>query len=99
MGGGKGRQRFIRSGKKRRSDAFRRALMTELYRHFRPDTDVPAGDIGGRARSGLLWREMMRKLSNNSSRVFTGKGFPLRRQPDSPGATGYGPSTFYRSDA
>ncbi len=25
---------------------FCRALMTELYRHLGPDTDVPAGDIG-----------------------------------------------------
>ena len=47
MGGGKGGSDFDPKGK---SDGevmrFCQALMTELYRHLGPDTDVPAGDIG-----------------------------------------------------
>ncbi len=48
--------------------------MTELYRHLGPDTDVPAGDIGVGGREVGFMAGMMRKLSNNSACVFTGKG-------------------------
>jgi len=48
MGGGKGGSDFDPKGK---SDGeimrFCQSFMTELYRHIGPDTDVPAGDIGG----------------------------------------------------
>ncbi|XNM68233.1 Glu/Leu/Phe/Val dehydrogenase dimerization domain-containing protein [Escherichia coli] len=47
MGGGKGGSDFDPKGK---SDGevmrFCQSLMTGLYRHLGPDTDVPAGDIG-----------------------------------------------------
>src|SRR6201993_1931206 len=48
MGGGKGGSDFDPKGK---SDLevtrFCQAFMCELFRHIGPDTDVPAGDIGG----------------------------------------------------
>ncbi|VTM89967.1 NADP-specific glutamate dehydrogenase [Raoultella ornithinolytica] len=75
MGGGKGGSDFDPKGK---SDGevmrFCQALMTELYRHLGPDTDVPAGDIGVGGREVGFMAGMMRKLSNNSACVFTGKG-------------------------
>ena len=51
MGGGKGGSDFDPKGK---SDLevmrFCQKFMCELFRHIGPDTDVPAGDIGGGAR-------------------------------------------------
>ncbi|RRE62788.1 NADP-specific glutamate dehydrogenase [Klebsiella pneumoniae] len=90
MGGGKGGSDFDPKGK---SDGevmrFCQALMTELYRHLGPDTDVPAGDIGVGGREVGFMAGMMRKLSNNSACVFTGKGlsFGSLIRPE---ATGYG---------
>ena len=47
MGGGKGGSDFDPKGKSQGEIMrFCQALMTELYRHLGPDTDVPAGDIG-----------------------------------------------------
>ena len=89
MGGGKGGSDFDPKGK---SDGevmrFCQALMTELYRHLGPDTDVPAGDIGGREVGFMAG--MMRKLSNNSACVFTGKGLSFGGSLIRPEATGYG---------
>lgn len=48
--------------------------MTELYRHLGADTDVPAGDIGVGGREVGFMAGMMKKLSNNTACVFTGKG-------------------------
>jgi glutamate dehydrogenase (NADP+) len=63
--------------------------MTELYRHLGPDTDVPAGDIGVGGREVGFMAGMMKKLSNNSACVFTGKGSPSAAVIR-PEATGYG---------
>ena len=50
IGGGKGGSDFDPKGKSDREImAFCQSFMTELYRHIGADTDVPAGDIGGRA--------------------------------------------------
>ncbi len=91
MGGGKGGSDFDPKGK---SDGevmrFCRALMTELYRHLGPDTDVPAGDIGVGGREVGFMAGMMRKLSNNSACVFTGKGLSFGGSLIRPEATGYG---------
>ena len=90
MGGGR-RSDFDPKGK---SDGevmrFCQALMTELYRHLGPDTDVPAGDIGVGGREVGFMAGMMRKLSNNSACVFTGKATLLWWQLIRPEATGYG---------
>ena len=91
MGGGKGGSDFYPKGK---SDGevmrFCQALMTELYRHLGPDTDVPAGDIGVGGREVGFMAGMMRKLSNNSACVFTGKGLSFGGSLIRPEATGYG---------
>ncbi|HAT2607998.1 TPA: NADP-specific glutamate dehydrogenase [Kluyvera intermedia] len=91
MGGGKGGSDFDPKGK---SDAevmrFCQSLMTELYRHLGPDTDVPAGDMGVGAREVGFMAGMMKKLSNNNACVFTGKGLSFGGSLIRPEATGYG---------
>jgi glutamate dehydrogenase (NADP+) len=91
MGGGKGGSDFDPKGK---SDGevmrFCQALIMELYRHLGPDTDVPAGDIGVGAREVGFMAGMMKKLSNSSASVFTGKGLSFGGSLIRPEATGYG---------
>ncbi|MCD6682120.1 MAG: NADP-specific glutamate dehydrogenase [Burkholderiaceae bacterium] len=95
MGGGKGGSDFDPKGK---SDGevmrFCQALMTELYRHVGADTDVPAGDIGVGAREVGFMAGMMKKLSDNASCVFTGKGLSYGGSLMRPEATGYGTVYF-----
>lgn len=64
--------------------------MTELYRHLGADTDVPAGDIGVGGREVGYMAGMMKKLSNNTACVFTGKGLSFGGSLIRPEATGYG---------
>ncbi|WP_367300171.1 NADP-specific glutamate dehydrogenase [Hafnia alvei] len=98
MGGGKGGSDFNPKGK---SDGeimrFCQALMTELYRHLGADTDVPAGDIGVGGREVGFMAGMMKKLSNNTACVFTGKGLSFGGSLIRPEATGYG--LVYFTDA
>ena len=95
MGGGKGGSDFDPKGK---SDhevmRFCQALMVELYRHLGPDTDVPAGDIGVGAREVGFMAGMMKKLSNSTGSVFTGKGVAFGGSLMRPEATGYGTVYF-----
>lgn len=95
MGGGKGGSDFDPKGK---SDGevmrFCQALMLELHRHLGPDTDVPAGDIGVGAREVGFMAGMMKKLSNSSASVFTGKGLSFGGSLIRPEATGYGTVYF-----
>lgn len=91
MGGGKGGSDFDPKGKSRGEVMrFCQALMIELYRHLGPDTDVPAGDIGVGAREIGFMAGMMKKLSNSSACVFTGKGLSFGGSLIRPEATGYG---------
>ncbi|MGL4860420.1 MAG: NADP-specific glutamate dehydrogenase [Enterobacteriaceae bacterium] len=91
MGGGKGGADFDPKGKSHNEIMrFCHALMTELYRHLGADTDVPAGDIGVGAREVGYMAGMMRKLSNNTACVFTGKGLSYGGSLIRPEATGYG---------
>ena len=98
MGGGKGGSDFDPKGK---SDGevmrFCQALMMELYRHLGADTDVPAGDIGVGGREVGFMAGMMKKLSNNSACVFTGKGLSFGGSLIRPESTGYG--TVYFANA
>jgi glutamate dehydrogenase (NADP+) len=91
MGGGKGGADFDPRG---RSDGevmrFCQALMLELHHHLGPDTDVPAGDIGVGAREVGFMAGMMKKLTNDASCVFTGKGTSYGGSLMRPEATGYG---------
>lgn len=95
MGGGKGGADFDPKGK---SDGevmrFCQSLMFELFRHLGPDTDVPAGDIGVGAREVGYMAGMMKKLSNQSSCVFTGKGLAYGGSLMRPEATGFGTVYF-----
>jgi glutamate dehydrogenase (NADP+) len=95
MGGGKGGSDFDPKGK---SDGevmrFCQALMSELYRHLGPDTDVPAGDIGVGAREVGFMAGAMKKLSNHAGCVFTGKGLAYGGSLIRPEATGYGTVYF-----
>ena len=95
MGGGKGGSDFDPKGK---SDMevmrFCQALITELYRHLGPDTDVPAGDMGVGAREVGFMAGMMKKLSNSNDSVFTGKGLAFGGSLVRPEATGYGTVYF-----
>ena len=95
MGGGKGGSDFDPKGK---SDAeimrFCQALMLELYRHLGSDTDIPAGDIGVGGREVGYMAGMMKKLSNDTACVFTGKGISFGGSLARPEATGYGTVYF-----
>src|SRR5678815_4779253 len=95
MGGGKGGSDFDPKGK---SDnevmRFCQSFMTELCRHIGADTDVPAGDIGvGGREIGFLYGQYKR-LSNEFTGVFTGKGIKWGGSLSRPEATGYGAVYF-----
>ncbi len=91
MGGGKGGSDFDARGK---SDTeimrFCQSFMTELFRHIGPNTDVPAGDIGVGAREIGYMFGMYKKLMNEFTGVFTGKGLNWGGSLVRPEATGYG---------
>lgn len=91
MGGGKGGSDFDPKGK---SDneimRFCQAFMAELYRHIGSDTDVPAGDIGVGGREIGFLNGMLKKLSNKSDCVLTGRGLSYGGSLIRPEATGYG---------
>ncbi len=95
MGGGKGGSDFSPKGK---SDAeimrFCQSFMTELFRHIGPDTDVPAGDIGvGGREIGYMFGQYKR-LKNEFTGVFTGKGIGWGGSLIRPEATGFGAVYF-----
>src|SRR5690606_31674598 len=91
MGGGKGGSDFDPKGKSRGEVMrFCQALLLELYRHLGPDTDIPAGVISVGAREVGFIAGMMKKISNNTACVFTGKGLSFGGSLIRPEATGYG---------
>ncbi|HVL55599.1 MAG TPA: NADP-specific glutamate dehydrogenase [Burkholderiaceae bacterium] len=95
MGGGKGGSDFDPKGRSNGEVMrFCQALVMELFRHIGPDTDVPAGDIGVGAREVGFMAGMMKKLSNSSGAVFTGKGLSYGGSLMRPEATGYGTVYF-----
>jgi glutamate dehydrogenase (NADP+) len=95
MGGGKGGSDFNPKGKSDNEVMhFCHTFMSELFRHIGADTDVPAGDIGVGAREiGFLFG-MYKKLRNEFSGVFTGKGLNWGGSLVRPEATGYGSVYF-----
>jgi glutamate dehydrogenase (NADP+) len=95
MGGGKGGADFDPKGKSEGEVMrFCQALMLELHRHLGADTDVPAGDIGVGAREVGYMAGMMKRLRNDTSCVFTGKGLSFGGSAMRPEATGYGTVYF-----
>lgn len=97
MGGGKGGADFSPRGK---SDneimRFCQSFMSELFRHIGADTDVPAGDIGVGAREVGYMFGMYKKLTNQFTGVFTGKGREFGGSLIRPEATGFGAIYFVR---
>jgi glutamate dehydrogenase (NADP+) len=98
MGGGKGGSDFDPKGK---SDneimRFCQSFMTELTRHIGPDTDVPAGDIGVGGREVGYMFGQYKRLKNEFTGVFTGKGISFGGSLIRPEATGYGNVYFAQS--
>ncbi len=95
MGGAKGGSNFDPKGKSAGEVMrFCQAFMCELYRHIGADTDVPAGDIGVGGREVGFLTGMMKKLSNRTDCVFTGKGLSYGGSLIRPESTGYGTVYF-----
>ena len=95
MGGGKGGSDFNPKGK---SDMeimrFCQSFVTELYRHIGPDTDVPAGDIGVGGREVGYMFGQYKRLQNEFTGTYTGKGITFGGSIMRPEATGYGACYF-----
>ena len=91
MGGGKGGADFDPKGK---SDnevmRFCQSFMNELFRHISADTDVPAGDIGVGGREVGYMFGQYKRLANEFTGVYTGKGITWGGSLIRPEATGYG---------
>jgi len=91
MGGGKGGSDFDPKGKSENEIMrFCQSLMTELYRHLGPDTDVPAGDIGVGAREVGFMYGQYKRIVNRFEGVLTGKGLTWGGSLGRTEATGYG---------
>ena len=97
MGGGKGGSDFSPKGK---ADGeimrFCQSFMNELYRHIGPNTDVPAGDIGVGGREVGYMFGQYKRLKNEFTGVFTGKGIGWGGSLIRPEATGFGTVYFVR---
>lgn len=95
MGGGKGGADFDPKGK---SDGevmrFCQSFMDELFRHIGPNTDVPAGDIGVGAREVGYMFGQYKRLRDEFTGVFTGKGQGWGGSLIRPEATGFGAVYF-----
>ena len=95
MGGGKGGSDF---NPKNRSNEevmkFCQSFMTELTRHIGADTDVPAGDIGVGGREVGYMYGQYKRMRNEFTGTFTGKGLAFGGSQLRPEATGYGTCYF-----
>ncbi len=98
MGGAKGGSDFSPRGK---SDAeimrFCQAFILELWRNLGPDRDVPAGDIGVGGREVGYMYGMYKKLAQEHTGTFTGKGLDFGGSKIRPEATGFGACYFVRN--
>lgn len=98
MGGAKGGSDFSPRGK---SDAeimrFCQAYILELWRNLGPDRDVPAGDIGVGGREVGYMYGMYKKLTQEHTGTFTGKGLDFGGSKIRPEATGFGACYFVRN--
>lgn len=97
MGGGKGGADFDAKGRtEQEMMRFSQSFMLELFRHLGPNTDIPAGDIGVSGREVGFMYGMYKKLKNEFTGVFTGKGQNWGGSLIRPEATGFG--TVYFAD-
>ncbi len=91
LGGGKGGSDFDPKGKTDNEVMrFCQSFMTELTRHIGPDTDIPAGDIGVGGREVGFMFGQYKRMKNEFTGVFTGKGIEYGGSLIRPEATGYG---------
>ncbi|WP_304643367.1 NADP-specific glutamate dehydrogenase [uncultured Muribaculum sp.] len=95
MGGAKGGSDFSPRGKSDREIMrFCQAFMLGLWKNLGPDRDVPAGDIGVGAREVGYMYGMYKKLINECTGTFTGKGLDFGGSRIRPEATGFGAIYF-----
>jgi glutamate dehydrogenase (NADP+) len=91
MGGGKGGSDFDPKGKSENEIMrFCQAFMMELFRHIGHRLDVPAGDIGVGGREVGYMFGAYKKIRNEFTGVFTGKGVGWGGSLIRTEATGYG---------
>ena len=74
--------------------AFCQSFMTELCKYIGADTDVPAGDIGTGAREIGYMFGQYKRLRDEFTGTFTGKGIGWGGSAMRPEATGYGTCYF-----
>ena len=95
MGGAKGGSDFSPRGKSDKEIMrFCQAFIAELWRQIGPDTDVPAGDIGVGAREVGYMYGYYKKMAQEFTGTFTGKGLSFGGSLIRPEATGYGNCYF-----
>ena len=98
MGGAKGGSDFSPRGK---SEAeimrFCQAFILCLWKNLGPDRDVPAGDIGVGGREVGYMYGMYKKLVNECTGTFTGKGMEFGGSRIRPEATGFGALYFVQN--
>ena len=98
MGGAKGGSDFSPRGKSDREIMrFCQAFMLGLWKNLGPDRDVPAGDIGVGGREVGYMFGMYKRLVNEHTGTFTGKGLEFGGSLIRPEATGYGALYFVQS--
>ena len=95
MGGAKGGSDFSPRGRSNGEIMrFCQAFILGLWKNLGPDRDVPAGDIGVGGREVGYMYGMYKKLVNEHTGTFTGKGFDFGGSRLRPEATGFGALYF-----
>ncbi len=95
MGGAKGGSDFSPRGKSDREIMrFCQAFILGLWKNLGPDRDVPAGDIGVGGREVGYMYGMYKKLVDECTGTFTGKGLDFGGSRIRPEATGFGAIYF-----
>jgi glutamate dehydrogenase (NADP+) len=98
MGGAKGGSDFSPRGKSDREIMrFCQAFILCLWKHLGPDRDVPAGDIGVGGREVGYMYGMYKRLVNEHTGTFTGKGLDFGGSRIRPEATGFGALYFVQN--
>lgn len=98
MGGAKGGSDFSPRGKSDREIMrFCQAFILGLWKNLGPDRDVPAGDIGVGGREVGYMYGMYKKLVDEHTGTFTGKGFDFGGSRLRPEATGFGALYFVQN--
>lgn len=97
LGGGKGGSDFSPRGKSN-SEIMRfcQAFVEGVWRNIGHNTDIPAGDIGVGGREVGYMFGKYKKLAEEFTGAFTGKGFEFGGSRIRPEATGYGNVYFLR---